>query len=92
MFVYIPGEVATARAAASCSTIMVLSFTSSSSIEEVAASSNAVRFYQLYVVGLSWALSFFFFLFYFLFSPPILIRKLLIFLSNNYFLLSYNVT
>ncbi|KAH9713720.1 peroxisomal (S)-2-hydroxy-acid oxidase GLO4 [Citrus sinensis] len=43
------GEVATARAAASCNTIMVLSFTSSSSIEEVAASSNAVRFYQLYV-------------------------------------------
>ncbi|KAH9713722.1 peroxisomal (S)-2-hydroxy-acid oxidase GLO4 [Citrus sinensis] len=42
------GEVATARAAASCNTIMVLSFTSSSSIEEVAASSNAVRFYQLY--------------------------------------------
>ncbi|KAK9228888.1 hypothetical protein WN944_021845 [Citrus x changshan-huyou] len=36
------GEVATARAAASCNTIMVLSFTSSSSIEEVAASSNAV--------------------------------------------------
>ncbi|KAH9665332.1 peroxisomal (S)-2-hydroxy-acid oxidase GLO4 [Citrus sinensis] len=43
------GEVATARAAASCNTIMVLSFTSSSTIEEVAASSNAVRFYQLYV-------------------------------------------
>ncbi|KDO36498.1 hypothetical protein CISIN_1g024846mg [Citrus sinensis] len=43
------GEVATARAAASCNTIMVLSFTSSSSIEEVAASCNAVRFYQLYV-------------------------------------------
>ncbi|KAK9228904.1 hypothetical protein WN944_021861 [Citrus x changshan-huyou] len=36
------GEVATARAAASCNTIMVLSFTSSSSIEEVAASCNAV--------------------------------------------------
>ncbi|KAK9231820.1 hypothetical protein WN943_022062 [Citrus x changshan-huyou] len=36
------GEVATARAAASCNTIMVLSFTSSSTIEEVAASSNAV--------------------------------------------------
>ncbi|ESR39983.1 peroxisomal (S)-2-hydroxy-acid oxidase GLO4 [Citrus sinensis] len=43
------GEVATARAAASCNTIMVLSFTSSCSIEEVAASCNAVRFYQLYV-------------------------------------------
>ncbi|KAH9665350.1 peroxisomal (S)-2-hydroxy-acid oxidase GLO4 [Citrus sinensis] len=35
------GEVATARAAASCNTIMVLSFTSSCSIEEVAASCNA---------------------------------------------------
>ncbi|KAH9713777.1 peroxisomal (S)-2-hydroxy-acid oxidase GLO4 [Citrus sinensis] len=44
------GEVATARAAASCNTIMVLSFTSSSSIEEVAASCNAVCFYQLYVL------------------------------------------
>ncbi|KAL9463640.1 hypothetical protein AB3S75_001451 [Citrus x aurantiifolia] len=44
------GEVATARAAASCNTIMVLSFTSSCSIEEVAASCNAVRFYQLYVL------------------------------------------
>ncbi|KAH9713729.1 peroxisomal (S)-2-hydroxy-acid oxidase GLO4 [Citrus sinensis] len=43
------GEVATARAAASCNTIMVLSFTSSSSIEDVAASCNAVCFYQLYV-------------------------------------------
>ncbi|KAL9460719.1 hypothetical protein AB3S75_003845 [Citrus x aurantiifolia] len=43
------GEVATARAAASCNTIMVLSFTSSCSIEEVAASCNAVHFYQLYV-------------------------------------------
>ncbi|GAY67316.1 hypothetical protein CUMW_255510 [Citrus unshiu] len=41
------GEVVTARAAASCNTIMVLFFTSSCSIEEVAASCNAVRFYQL---------------------------------------------
>lgn len=43
------GEVATARAAASCNTIMVLSFTSSCKIEEVASSCNAIRFYQLYV-------------------------------------------
>ncbi|KAJ4717745.1 Peroxisomal (S)-2-hydroxy-acid oxidase [Melia azedarach] len=43
------GEVATARAAASCNTIMVLSFSSSCTIEEVAASCNAIRFYQLYV-------------------------------------------
>ncbi|KAK9228902.1 hypothetical protein WN944_021859 [Citrus x changshan-huyou] len=35
------GEVVTARAAASCNTIMVLFFTSSCSIEEVAASCNA---------------------------------------------------
>ncbi|KAJ0007391.1 hypothetical protein Pint_29276 [Pistacia integerrima] len=43
------GEVATARAAAACNTIMVLSYSSSCTIEEVAASCNAVRFYQLYV-------------------------------------------
>ncbi|CAA7401198.1 unnamed protein product [Spirodela intermedia] len=43
------GEVATARAAASCNTIMVLSFTSNCTIEEVAASCDAVRFFQLYV-------------------------------------------
>ncbi|KAK1578538.1 hypothetical protein Q3G72_031042 [Acer saccharum] len=43
------GEVATAKAAATCNTIMVLSFTSSCTIEEVATSCNAVRFYQLYI-------------------------------------------
>ncbi|KAL5757309.1 hypothetical protein ACOSP7_019920 [Xanthoceras sorbifolium] len=43
------GEVATARAAATSNTIMILSFTSSCTIEEVAASCNAVRFYQLYI-------------------------------------------
>ncbi|XP_047066691.1 peroxisomal (S)-2-hydroxy-acid oxidase GLO4 [Lolium rigidum] len=43
------GEVATARAAASCNSIMVLSFSSSCKIEEVASSCSAIRFYQLYV-------------------------------------------
>uniref|UniRef100_A0A453B3I3 (S)-2-hydroxy-acid oxidase n=1 Tax=Aegilops tauschii subsp. strangulata TaxID=200361 RepID=A0A453B3I3_AEGTS len=43
------GEVATARAAASCNTLMVLSFSASCKIEEVASSCNAIRFYQLYV-------------------------------------------
>ncbi|XP_052180641.1 peroxisomal (S)-2-hydroxyacid oxidase GLO4 [Diospyros lotus] len=43
------GEVATARAAAACNTIMVLSFSSSCSVEEVASSCNAVRFFQIYV-------------------------------------------
>ncbi|KAM7471887.1 hypothetical protein LguiA_010070 [Lonicera macranthoides] len=43
------GEVATARAAASCNTIMALSFTSNCSMEEVASSCNAIRFFQLYV-------------------------------------------
>ncbi|GJN11023.1 hypothetical protein PR202_ga29181 [Eleusine coracana subsp. coracana] len=43
------GEVATARAAAACNTIMVLSFSSSCRIEEVASSCDAIRFYQLYV-------------------------------------------
>ncbi|XP_065617590.1 peroxisomal (S)-2-hydroxyacid oxidase GLO4 [Quercus suber] len=43
------GELATARAAAACKTIMVLSFTSSCTVEEVASSCNAVRFFQLYV-------------------------------------------
>lgn len=43
------GEVATARAAAACNTIMVLSFTSTCTIEEVASSCNALRFFQLYV-------------------------------------------
>ena len=50
------GEVATARAAAACNTIMVLSFSSTCTIEEVAASCNAVRFFQLYVLCPSQAL------------------------------------
>ncbi|KAG0482720.1 hypothetical protein HPP92_010804 [Vanilla planifolia] len=46
---HIEGEVATARGAAACNTIMVLSFSSSCSLEEVASSCNAIRFFQLYV-------------------------------------------
>ncbi|KAJ9691881.1 hypothetical protein PVL29_011138 [Vitis rotundifolia] len=43
------GEIATARAAAACNTIMVLSFMATCTVEEVASSCNAVRFLQLYV-------------------------------------------
>ncbi|XP_040971559.1 peroxisomal (S)-2-hydroxy-acid oxidase GLO4 isoform X4 [Gossypium hirsutum] len=43
------GEVATARAAAVCDTIMILSYRSTCTIEEVASSCNAVRFFQCYV-------------------------------------------
>ncbi|XP_059457065.1 peroxisomal (S)-2-hydroxyacid oxidase GLO4-like isoform X1 [Corylus avellana] len=43
------GEVATARAAAACNTIMVLSFMSTCTVEEVASSCDAIRFFQLYV-------------------------------------------
>ncbi|ONK65393.1 uncharacterized protein A4U43_C07F36640 [Asparagus officinalis] len=43
------GEIATARAAASCNSIMVLSFSSTCTLEEVASSCNAIRFFQLYV-------------------------------------------
>ncbi|XP_023527004.1 peroxisomal (S)-2-hydroxy-acid oxidase GLO4-like isoform X1 [Cucurbita pepo subsp. pepo] len=43
------GELATARAAAAAKTIMILSYSSSCSIEEVASSCNAVRFFQLYI-------------------------------------------
>ncbi|CAN6573627.1 unnamed protein product [Malus baccata var. baccata] len=43
------GEVATARAAAACNTIMILSSISSCTVEEVASSCNSVRFFQLYV-------------------------------------------
>ncbi|OMO66086.1 FMN-dependent dehydrogenase [Corchorus olitorius] len=43
------GEVATARAAASCNTIMVLSYMSTCTIEEVASSCNAVLFFQIYM-------------------------------------------
>ncbi|CAL9009670.1 unnamed protein product [Prunus brigantina] len=42
------GEVATARAAAACNTIMVLSNMSTCTVEDVASSCNAVRFFQLY--------------------------------------------
>ncbi|CAK9324767.1 unnamed protein product [Citrullus colocynthis] len=43
------GELATARAAAAAKTIMVLSYSSTCSIEEVASSCNAIRFFQLYI-------------------------------------------
>ncbi|WOK97566.1 peroxisomal (S)-2-hydroxy-acid oxidase GLO4 isoform X2 [Canna indica] len=43
------GELATARAAAACNTIQVLSFASDYTLEEVASSCDAVRFFQLYV-------------------------------------------
>ncbi|KAJ6389326.1 hypothetical protein OIU77_027628 [Salix suchowensis] len=47
------GELATARAAAEFNTIMILSFSASSSVEEVAASCDAVRFFQLYAIVLT---------------------------------------
>ncbi|XP_038995072.1 peroxisomal (S)-2-hydroxy-acid oxidase GLO4-like isoform X1 [Hibiscus syriacus] len=43
------GEIATARAASACNTIMVLSTGSTCSLEEVASSCSAIRFFQLYV-------------------------------------------
>ncbi|KAF9587729.1 hypothetical protein IFM89_004706 [Coptis chinensis] len=43
------GEIATARAAAACKTIMVLSCMSTCTVEEVASSCDAIRFFQLYV-------------------------------------------
>ncbi|XP_076881189.1 peroxisomal (S)-2-hydroxyacid oxidase GLO4-like [Bidens hawaiensis] len=43
------GEILTAKAAAACNVIMGLSFSSTCTIEEVASSCNAVRFFQLYV-------------------------------------------
>ncbi|KAI3896868.1 hypothetical protein MKX03_013519 [Papaver bracteatum] len=46
---YSEGEVATAKAAAATNTIMVLSYSSTRTIEEVASSCNGVRFFQLYV-------------------------------------------
>ncbi|XP_021294307.1 peroxisomal (S)-2-hydroxy-acid oxidase GLO4-like isoform X2 [Herrania umbratica] len=45
------GEIATARAASACKTIMVLSNSSTCTLEEVAACCNAVRFFQLYDRG-----------------------------------------
>lgn len=49
-FAHHEGEIATAKAAASCNTIMVLSFMSTCTVEEVASSCDAVRFFQLYVL------------------------------------------
>ncbi|KAM3380036.1 peroxisomal (S)-2-hydroxyacid oxidase GLO4 [Capsicum galapagoense] len=43
------GEVATARGAAACDVIMGLSYMSTCTVEEVASSCNAVRFFQIYV-------------------------------------------
>ncbi|XP_028122970.1 peroxisomal (S)-2-hydroxy-acid oxidase GLO4-like isoform X2 [Camellia sinensis] len=43
------GEVATARAAAACNTIMAMSFAADCTVEEVASSCNAIRFFQTYV-------------------------------------------
>ncbi|KAK8514210.1 hypothetical protein V6N13_063114 [Hibiscus sabdariffa] len=43
------GEVATAKAAAACNTIMILSYMSTCTVEEVASSCNGVRFFQIYV-------------------------------------------
>ncbi|KAK1414212.1 hypothetical protein QVD17_29953 [Tagetes erecta] len=43
------GEILTAKAAAACNVIMGLSFMSTCTIEEVASSCNAVRFFQIYV-------------------------------------------
>ncbi|KAL5732141.1 (S)-2-hydroxy-acid oxidase [Ranunculus cassubicifolius] len=43
------GEIATARAAAACKTIMVLSFIPTCTVEEVASSCNAIRFFQVYM-------------------------------------------
>ncbi|GKD62396.1 peroxisomal (S)-2-hydroxy-acid oxidase GLO4-like protein [Tanacetum coccineum] len=45
------GEILTAKAAAACNVIMGLSFMSTCTIEEVASSCIAVRFFQLYVCG-----------------------------------------
>ncbi|KAL1212087.1 Peroxisomal (S)-2-hydroxyacid oxidase GLO3 [Cardamine amara subsp. amara] len=42
-------ETATAKAAAACNTIMIVSYMSSCTIEEIASSCYAVRFLQLYV-------------------------------------------
>ncbi|KAM0020307.1 putative (S)-2-hydroxy-acid oxidase [Helianthus debilis subsp. tardiflorus] len=43
------GEILTAKAAAACNVIMGLSFMSTCTIEEVASSCDAIRFFQLYV-------------------------------------------
>src|SRR5919201_2346884 len=44
------GEVATARAAAACGTVMILSSLASSTLEDVAASGPGTRWFQLYVL------------------------------------------
>ncbi|XP_056162828.1 peroxisomal (S)-2-hydroxyacid oxidase GLO4-like isoform X3 [Syzygium oleosum] len=43
------GEVATARAAAACNVIMILSYMSMCTVEEVASSCDAIRLFQIYV-------------------------------------------
>eukprot|EP01018_Ginkgo_biloba_P027660 Gb_37119 [translate_table: standard] len=43
------GELATAKAAAGAGTIMIVSFSSTSTVEEIAGTCDAVRFFQLYV-------------------------------------------
>ncbi|KAI3814892.1 hypothetical protein L1987_14539 [Smallanthus sonchifolius] len=45
------GEILTAKAAAACDVIMGLTFMSTCTIEEVASSCNAVRFFQLYDIA-----------------------------------------
>nr|VDD46480.1 unnamed protein product [Brassica oleracea] len=49
MLAHPEGETATAKAAAACNTIMIVSFMASCTIEEVASSCNAVKFLQIYV-------------------------------------------
>ncbi|CAH2053749.1 unnamed protein product [Thlaspi arvense] len=49
MLAHPEGETATAKAAAACNTIMIVSYMASCTVEEVASSCNAVRFLQVYV-------------------------------------------
>uniref|UniRef100_A0A1J3FB17 (S)-2-hydroxy-acid oxidase n=1 Tax=Noccaea caerulescens TaxID=107243 RepID=A0A1J3FB17_NOCCA len=49
MLAHPEGETVTAKAAAACNTIMIVSCMASCTIEEVACSCNAVRFLQIYV-------------------------------------------
>uniref|UniRef100_A0A1J3ICJ1 (S)-2-hydroxy-acid oxidase n=1 Tax=Noccaea caerulescens TaxID=107243 RepID=A0A1J3ICJ1_NOCCA len=49
MLAHPEGETVTAKAAAACNTIMIVSYMASCTIEEVACSCNAVRFLQIYV-------------------------------------------
>ncbi|KAG5405756.1 hypothetical protein IGI04_011875 [Brassica rapa subsp. trilocularis] len=49
MLAHPQGETVTAKAAAACNTIMIVSCMSSCTLEEVASSCNAVRFLQIYV-------------------------------------------